>query len=168
MFAKIISGFTLGLIMLFIVPGVTQAAESTTELTDEQQAVMDNYMTSSVTSIEELDAVGARGAQTFATLRATRRRGSALMWTEDNVEWRRSNNQVTSSSAWQRAGHIFPNTARNNGIRRHATGTGHRTYRGAHTIGAGVVTPWGDVNVTSQSRVYFLRVNGNGTASSWK
>ena len=136
-------------------------------LTPEQQAVLENYETSIITYV--VDELTYESVGNLATTRrAVRHRGSFLMWTEDNVEWTVSNGSITRTQAWQRAGFVFPNTSRNNGISRHQTNTTFRTYRGSHTTGAGVVTPWGDVNVHSQSRVYFVRVNTNGTWTWWE
>ena len=55
--------------------------------------------------------------------------------------------KILNSYAWQETGYIFPNIVRAKGIVKiYATSTVHK-YRASKTIGAGTVTPWGDVNI---------------------
>ncbi|MCL1989282.1 MAG: hypothetical protein FWG67_00165 [Defluviitaleaceae bacterium] len=139
-------------------------------LTPEQQAVLSNYLTNVITNeTQETQASSSPLARSAGTWRASHYRGSFLMFTEDNVDFTISSaGSITSTTAWQRAGFVFPNTARNTGISRHATANTSRTYRGRSTVGAGVVTPWGDVNVYSIDIVHFIRVNNNATWSWWE
>lgn len=101
------------------------------------------------------------------TKRATYYRGSALMWTRDNVDFSYKGSKVTSSSGYQQSGWIFPNISRNKGITRYVNTSGCHKWRALNTIGAGVPTPWGDVTVYNSDYVHKLVVNGNGTWSAW-
>lgn len=84
------------------------------------------------------------------------------MWTKDIIEWTYNAGTISSSYAYQQKGYIFPNIARVNGISRiSATSTIHR-FRGDKTIGAGVVTPWGDITLYEQYYSDYYRVYGSG------
>lgn len=144
------------------------AATNTDELTPEQKAVINDYETTRVSSVEELNSYAEKSSSPRAAWRGSFHRGSALMWSEDYVEWAASGGRVTSSTAWQDVGYIFPNIARAKGINKHSTSSTSVTYRAKKTIGAGVVTPWGDVTVYEQDFTDFLRANGNGTMDVWQ
>ena len=74
-------------------------------------------------------------------------RGSALLWTANWFEWYWNLKKVTSSKAWQTVGFVFPNTAKADGVSRTAVTTTKHSWRAQDTVGAGVVTPWGNVNI---------------------
>ncbi len=90
------------------------------------------------------------------------------MWSDDCVYWEVSGGKITSSKAWQDVGYIFPNIARAKGIKKISSSTASVTYRAKKTIGAGVVTPWGDVTVYESDYTDFLRVNANGVIDAWQ
>lgn len=116
-----------------------------------------------------LGRLSSPGATTAATgsRRASYYRGSALMWTRDNVDFGYDWSRVTWTDAYQQAGWIFPNIARNNGISRYYNTAKNDRFRAKNTIGAGVPTPWGDVKVYSTDYVHRLSVNHNGAWSAW-
>jgi hypothetical protein len=97
--------------------------------------------------------------------RLTHTRGGALLWTRNGFEWYYTSSKVTSSSGYQEVGYVFPNTARKGGVTRTLKATTHHAWRGTNIVGAGVVTPWGDVNVYQSSKTdyYDLRLNGRYT-----
>jgi hypothetical protein len=76
-------------------------------------------------------------------------RGSVLMWTEDTLKFTYSSceKKVTSSSLSQRAGYVFPNVAKAKGTTKYYSATAKHKWHGLYAVGAGVVTPWGDVTV---------------------
>ena len=94
-------------------------------------------------------------------------RGTALLWTRNVFEWRWANSLMSSSTGWQETGYIFPNTAREGGIQRTNKGAKSHSWRGTNIAGAGVVTPWGDVNVyrNTLTDYYVLRVGGTYTVN---
>lgn len=96
----------------------------------------------------------------------TFKRGSALMWSKDIISFNYSGGRVTSSSGRQEAGWIFPNIVRKNGITRYSTSSSTHKWRGEKTIGAGVVSPWGDVTIYNYDFTDYYGVHGNGS-SSW-
>ncbi len=172
---------TMALMLVVSFGGVTQvnAATTTPQLTAEQQAVLDSYESVSVESVSEIKAFSnpatfSTNGTTYSTNATTTSwrgsfyRGSALMWSRDNIQWTVSGGKVTSSTGWQEAGYIFPNIARATGISKHASSTSSVTYRATKTIGAGVVTPWGDVTVYEQDFTDFLKGNTSGTLSTWQ
>ena len=113
--------------------------------------------------------LASAGATTMATgsRRASYYRGSALMWTRDNVDFGYDWSRVTWTSAYQQAGWIFPNIARNGGITKYYDTATNDRFRALDTIGAGVPTPWGDVKVYSSDYTHRLSVNHNGAWSAW-
>lgn len=78
-------------------------------------------------------------------------RGSIFMWVEDSFAFHYSSckKKVTSSSLSQRAGYIFPNIAKAKGTRKYYSSAAKHKWHGFYSIGAGMVTPWGDVSVYS-------------------
>lgn len=99
--------------------------------------------------------------------RASFYRGSFLMWTRDNVDFGYNWSRVTWTSAYQQAGAVFPNIARNRGISKYYDTVRNDRFRAANTIGAGIVTPWGDVTVYTADFVHRLSVNADGAWSAW-
>jgi hypothetical protein len=86
-------------------------------------------------------------AAALAGKRQTFTRGSTLAWSSDTFEWYWNGGTMSSSTAWQAEGYVFPNTVTLLGVKRTlATSTTH-LWHGTASIGAGVVTPWGAVNV---------------------
>lgn len=96
--------------------------------------------------------------------RVTFKRGGALAWSKDVIDWNYSNGSVTSSSAYQDSGFIFPNVVRTKGITKYSSNSSTHYYRGRKMIGAGVVTPWGDVVVHEQDITDHFRVTGSGNS----
>lgn len=99
--------------------------------------------------------------------RASYYRGSALMWTRDNVDFGYNWSSVTWTSPYQQAGWIWPNIARNGGISKYYDTTRNDRFRALNTIGAGIPTPWGDVKVYSSDYVHRLSVWHDGAWSAW-
>ncbi|MFV0314709.1 MAG: hypothetical protein ACK5I7_06340 [Anaerotignum sp.] len=144
---------------------VSAAETSRASLTAEQQAVLNSYENNTITNAGEISIASSKLPLTRATAGAWRGsyyRGSALMWTKDWVEWASNGSSITSSTAWQEAGYIFPNIARATGISKHSTTSTSVTYRASKTIGAGVVTPWGDVSVYESAFTDFLKATTSG------
>jgi hypothetical protein len=93
--------------------------------------------------------------------RETWERGGPVAWVTDTLQWFWSGSKMSSSSAWQADGFIFPNTVTLGGIKRTYTGSTEHLWRALATIGAGVVTPWGTVNVYAQTKTdYFALLPG--------
>lgn len=168
---------TLAMLFTMTFGSITSAhaAEPTNELTPEQLAVIDSYESVTLSDVSELATLSktSKAASTMATTSTTTWRGSfyrgiALMWSRDNLSWTTSGNKVTGSTAWQEAGYIFPNIARATGISKYASSSSSVTYKACKTIGAGVVTPWGDVSVYEQDFTDFLKGNSNGTLTTWQ
>ncbi|MFI1576154.1 hypothetical protein ACH4VQ_35725 [Streptomyces anulatus] len=145
-------------------------AVSTDQLSPEQLAAFTDepIAKSADVSGEEVEAGDmARAGAKKKYRTAQYKRGSALMWTRDTVYFGYNGNKVTSSKAWQESGHIFPNIAKNNGIKRyHNTAATHK-WRAKNTIGAGVPTPWGDVKAYSKDYTHYFSGSKSG-AWSWK
>jgi hypothetical protein len=79
--------------------------------------------------------------------RQTFTRGSALAWSSDTFEWYWNGAAMSSSTAYQADGYIFPNTVTLLGVKRTLAVASEHLWHGTASIGAGVVTPWGAVNV---------------------
>ena len=84
---------------------------------------------------------------TLVGKRQTFTRGSALAWSSDTFEWYWNGAAMSSSTAYQADGYIFPNTVTLLGVKRTLAVASEHLWHGTAAIGAGVVTPWGAVNV---------------------
>jgi hypothetical protein len=99
--------------------------------------------------------------------RITFTRGGALAWSSDTFEWYWSGAAISSSTAWQSDGYVFPNTITLQGVKRTLAIPSQHNWRGTATIGAGVVTPWGAVDVyQTTSTDYFSLTPGGGFSHS--
>jgi hypothetical protein len=83
----------------------------------------------------------------LAGKRQTFTRGSALAWSSDTFEWYWNGAAMSSSAAYQADGYVFPNTVTLLGVKRTLAVASEHLWHGTASIGAGVVTPWGAVNV---------------------
>ncbi|HEX4058601.1 MAG TPA: hypothetical protein VHX87_09850 [Galbitalea sp.] len=98
--------------------------------------------------------------------RETWQRGGALAWVTDTFQWFWNGSAMSSSSAWQADGFVFPNTVSLGGVKRTFANSAEHLWRATATIGAGVITPWGTVNVYSQTKTdYFTLKPGKLTHS---
>lgn len=136
-------------------------------LNAEQLAAIDSF--ASKGRVTEGGAARFNGDVSTAssTRRATYYRGSRLMWTRDNVDFGYNSSRVTFSSPYQQRGFIFPNIARNRGMTKYVNTTKNHRFRAKNTIGAGVVTPWGDVKVYTSDYIHRLSVNRHGGWAAW-
>jgi hypothetical protein len=99
--------------------------------------------------------------------RITFTRGGALAWSSDTFEWYWSGAAISSSTAWQADGYVFPNTVTLKGVTRTLAIPSQHNWRGTASIGAGVVTPWGSVNVYESTITdYFALTPGGGYSHS--
>jgi hypothetical protein len=99
--------------------------------------------------------------------RTTFTRGSSLAWSSDTFEWYWNGGSITSSTAFQSDGYIFPNTVTLLGVKRTLAIPTQHNWRGTASIGAGVVTPWGAVDVyTTTITDYFSLTPGGGFSHS--
>jgi hypothetical protein len=104
---------------------------------------------------------------TLVGKRITFTRGSSLAWSSDTFEWYWSGASISSSTAWQADGYIFPNNVTLQGVRRTLAIPSQHNWRGTATIGAGVVTPWGAVDVYQTTTTdYFALTPGGGFSHS--
>jgi hypothetical protein len=96
-------------------------------------------------------------------MRLTHKHGGPWLWTENILEWYWNHSKITSSSGAQDYGFLFPNTASKGGIVRTLVTRSQHNWRGTMIVGAGVVTPWGavDVSRTSQTDYYELVRGGD-------
>jgi hypothetical protein len=111
----------------------------------------DDDTTQSVKAVSETDGE-----------RVSEYRGSALLWTENFLEWYWTEKKITQSKGWQEDGYIFPNTAAIDGISKTYSSDSRQNWRATETIGAGVVTPWGSVDVyqTDYTDYFTLHIGG--------
>jgi hypothetical protein len=142
--------------------------QSTPQLSAEQRAAIDSFVSGGAVSVGPPSKTLANtAAAASSSRRASYYRGSFLMWTRDNVDFGYDWNSVTWTSAFQQSGSVFPNVARNKGITKYYNTVRNDRFRAANTIGAGIVTPWGDVTVYTSDFIHRLSVNYNGAWSAW-
>jgi hypothetical protein len=138
-----------------------------TDLSAEQRAAIDSFVSGGRVSVAPAKQSANTTALASSSRRASYYRGSFLMWTRDNVDFGYNWSTVTWTSAFQQAGSVFPNVARNKGITKYYDTARNDRFRAANTIGAGIVTPWGDVTVYTSDFIHRLSVNYNGAWSAW-
>jgi hypothetical protein len=83
------------------------------------------------------------------------------------LEWHSGHFLHRLPTGYQTHGFVFPNIARNDGISRFTKTAKLHEFRARNVIGAGVVTPWGDVKVYETSFVHLFWVN-NGGVHHWR
>jgi hypothetical protein len=121
--------------------------------------------TSSVPSSDSGSPLAKTAA--LAGKRQTFTRGSALAWSSDTFEWYWNGAAMSSSTAFQSQGYVFPNTVTLLGVKRTLALASEHLWRGTASIGAGVVSPWGAVNVyTTTITDYFTLKPGSLTHTS--
>lgn len=96
------------------------------------------------------------------------KRGSFLMYTIDNIYFEYNGSKIIKSNGYQQAGWIFPNIAKNRGISKFSSTTSWQKWRAKNTIGAGAVTPWGDVKLYNKDYIHEYQINKNGATSKLK
>ncbi len=142
--------------------------QNRTGLSADQRAAIDSFVSGGKVSVGATKQQSASAAAlASSSRRASFYRGSFLMWTRDNVDFGYDWSTVTWTSAYQQAGSVFPNVARNKGISKYYNTARNDRFRAANTIGAGIVTPWGDVTVYTSDFIHRLSVNYNGAWSAW-
>ena len=170
--ARVVASGVIGLVLVAGLAGPASADPAPDPSPDPTpQALIDwNNVTSTSTPD---DVGGSSNGSHFATAatvigkRQTFTRGSALAWSSDTFEWYWSGSKMTSSTAWQADGYIFPNTVTLKGVKRTLASSSQHLWRGTAAIGAGVVTPWGTVDVYSQTITdYFTLTPGKLTHSN--
>jgi hypothetical protein len=103
-----------------------------------------------------------KSAKLTGGLRITHKRGTVLLWTQNTLEWYWGATKMATSVGWQSDGFVFPNTARKGGISRTLKTSTQHNWRGTMIVGAGVVTPWGAVNVYEHSQTDYYRLYRGG------
>lgn len=147
---------------------VLALSNNKTNLTSEQKAVIQSFEKSTINKDNPL--YNSKDSKTVTTsaqsVRYNFKRGGALAWSKDWIDWSYSSGTVTRSEAWQEAGYIFPNIVRATGITKMSSSTSrNHEYKASKTIGAGVVSPWGDVTVYESDYTDYLNANGYGNFS---
>lgn len=107
-------------------------------------------------------AAAASGTRTLRLYR-----GSWAMWGQETVQFGFSGTRVTWSSAWQDSGWVFPNNVTEGGTTRYYTSSATHQWRGRYTVGAGVPTPWGNVNVYSDTSWARSQIKSIGAIQWW-
>lgn len=161
---KAVASLSLGAMLLGVNPLVANAtnlpnANANTnafknKLTSEQQEVLNSFLNEK----EQTENTKMR-----ASYRASFKRGSALMWSRDNIDFSTSSGKISSSKLWQESGFIFPNIVRVKGGTRYQTTSTLHKWRATKTMGAGIVSPWGDVTVYNSDVTDYYGVTGKGT-----
>ena len=169
---KKVSCLFLIVVIIFAMGAAAEATNnSETELTPEQLAVIGSYVYG--VEDEDMDDCFGHHAAGVASSRFRVTRGAKpVMWCENTVDWSYttesiSSSRITSSSAYQDAGSIFPYIATKDGITKYASTTDSVTYRGACTFGEGVPTKYGYAALYTTSYSNFIRGFTFGNVSWW-
>lgn len=166
-------------VLLVGLAGIPAHAEDQTDdpgiigLSDSQRETIENLNTPITVSGMATASVGSTNTASPSATCATGSRsaklyrGSFLMWGEDTFRfsYKTCQNKVTSSSVSQRAGYVFPNIAKAKGKTKYYSTTSVHKWEGRYEIGAGVVTPWGDVRVYAADYTTGWEGKGSGAYS---
>lgn len=155
------------LLSFMVIPA--NAQEVNTKLTNEQKKVIEQFksnktmeVNSNLSTSLNKSSIKSLGATTGGTKRATFKRGSALAWVTDIITYDYYNGGIESSEGEQDGGYIFPNTIKLNGLTKYKSNASTHYYRGKKSIGAGIITKWGDLEVHTQAVTDYYRVTGEG------
>ena len=166
---KYISFLSILAIVLSLTTTTFAATEKPkSELTPEQQAIIDSYTSNSVVSVDILtdgkSTVSPSATAASTTYRGSLKRGSELfMWTEDFVQWTTNGSTISTSTAWQKCGYFAPNYARVNGITKQSYSTPEaHTYRASKTCGGKLITPFGEFEIYNQDFIDLLTAYPDG------
>lgn len=111
--------------------------------------------------VSTTSASTASSSQPTAGMRLTHKHGGPMLWTENILEWYWNKSKITSSNGTQDFGFLFPNTASKGGIVRTLKTNSQHDWRGTMIVGVGVVTPWGNVDISKTSKTdYYELVRG--------
>lgn len=165
MFKKLIS---LSAAAIIFASSFNVAEVNAQTITPEQKAVIESFEEGKLMNEETLKESTSLLRATAYRTRWYLERGSVLAWSKDYLEWTYNGSSVSNGDAWQESGYIFPNIVRTNGIvQTGATTSTKYEYRASKTIGAGVVTPWGDVTVYESDITDYLTGDKNGNFSTY-
>lgn len=151
----------------------TFAAEEEKGLTSEQVEVIEAFNKVELSPVIKKDihedtSLKSSEITPFAVYSVTTQRGGALAWGKAIVDWTANSTQITSSSAYQDSGFIFPNIVRKGGITKQtSSAASYHIYLSKFTIGAGTVTPWGDVTVYESDTSDYIKVYKDGNAETY-
>ena len=106
---KIICTSLLGALLSFNLCGINANAQEQLPLDDKAKEVFSQFDEKEIISSSEY----ARGAR-----RVEFKRGGALAWSKNIIDWAYSGGKVTKSVAMQEAGFIFPNVVKKLGIKK--------------------------------------------------
>ena len=149
-----------------LVAPTAQAADGTGGgLNEDQRAAVAQLETPTTVSTPATTASGLADTAATRSKRLTLYRGSFLMWARDTMNWSYNGTKVASSSLSQEAGYVFPNVSKKKGVKRYEATSKTHKWRGNYTIGAGIVTPWGDVKVYGADYSTDWKVQHNGAGS---
>lgn len=166
----------LTIVTSLLTPAVAQASTgdpSSDDLTTQQREAIATWEagasnTSIFPSSASTKSAGVRASSGTSSMKLYR--GSWVMWAEERVNfgWGSGGTTVTWSEAYQAAGQVAPNWIKRNGTKRVYSSSSRHDWRGGYTVGAAVPTPWGGVNVYSDSAFAFSRVLGTGAWQKWE
>jgi hypothetical protein len=93
-------------------------------------------------------------------------RGCSVDWVKDTVIWSYNGSKITDSSCTQSYGTVGLDTMSEEGVTIYKYGgTSHYTYTSKYLAGIGVPSPWGNVNVTSETITDIIDIYANGKYS---
>ena len=169
--ARLVASGAIGLVLAASIAGPASAAPAPDPAPSPAPQALTDWNTVTSTSAPSSAApTPVKGARVLASpaavigKRQTFTRGGSLAWSSDTFEWYWSGSSMTSSTAWQADGYVFPNTVTLLGVKRTLASSSQHLWRGTASIGAGVITPWGSVNVYSQTITdYFTLTPGSLT-----
>lgn len=94
-------------------------------------------------------------------------RGSWAMWGQESAQFGFKGNSITWSDVWQDSGWVFPCNVKEGGTYRYYKTSATHQWRGKYTVGSGLPTPWGSVNVYSDTSWARSQLRSVGAIQWW-
>lgn len=142
--------------LLVVIPFTANAKDK--DIPADAAAVIDAYESNVIVEKSGNGDVHIMDYSTWTSLY----RGSALLWSRTTVEWGYTGSSITWVDARQECGFIFPNIIRAKGTSTVTYSSSHKKIASKYTIGAGSVTPWGDVTLYEMDMTDYAHIYGSG------
>ena len=121
---------------------------------------MNRFTTSVLALFASLLLAGFCAAPALAgTDSLTYYRGNSFLWSRDRVTWSYTGLKITSGTASQGCGYIFPNRISARGVRVYKPNVRNWYYTSTYHASVGIPTPWGPVDVSGYDSRDYIHID---------
>jgi hypothetical protein len=86
-------------------------------------------------------------------------RGNAALWSRDKVTWSYNGLKITSGTASQACGYLFPNRISARGVTVYKPSSRNWYYTSTYHASVGIPTPWGPVDVSGYDSRDYIHID---------